>query len=593
MPRANFARYHLALAHTLAALFKHAFCVVKGRQWLSSPGDVNDMVESMDKDLGKEAMDMIRTRECCNWAVRVLHLLLVKAPGCRTDRPQPELNQELENVAVRYYSNLAGGKAMSTELLREELRHLRQLLGAITSSFPGIPLPDVEEMQTPTSAEIERLFEQIDADNGTHRQEYGPTQVQDQIRDEDTMSFVNFCLREGNMSPVVFSYLGKGAQGQVFKALSVKDFGRLVAVKKLDLGLVEDEAEKERLKERAHREAKILKEIRHDNVVRFIDYSRTFHILVMEHIDGITLAQCLKQWYDPSKPGGLVRMPWQHTKKWVMELASGMAHVHQNGIVHRDLKTENILICSTNRLVIVDFGISKNLLHDATITLPDQIPGTLLYVSPEHIPEDVPRGGGRPMTATATATVLPCSDVFTIGIIWHEMLTSYTPFEPMALDLAADVDRDSESVRSHASKPSMYLFHIPRMKSKIREHPRKLPLLAGVPDPLEKVIVKCMQARPKDRFDTACELLSGLEEAFRLTEAGPISHDQPSHAADLVPQDPLDPESPVPASVQPEIDASYEEEESSSDPDDDDDEDSVDEVCRFASSPLCFFLVVR
>ena len=136
----------------------------------------------------------------------------------------------------------------------------------------------------------------------------------------------------------------------------------------------------------------------------------------MEFING----EPLDEWLDKCYSNGRSGVTLEVTLPIVKQVAEGMAAVHAENIAHRDLKPGNLIFDEvTGKLVIVDFGLSKMHNSNSTMTSTNNQIGTLLYMSPEQIDGDI-EGISFP------------SDIWSIGIIWHEMLTNYTPFEPSA-----------------------------------------------------------------------------------------------------------------------------------------------------------------
>jgi predicted Ser/Thr protein kinase len=199
--------------------------------------------------------------------------------------------------------------------------------------------------------------------------------------------------------------VGKGGMGTVFEA-------NLIAADsnhgKLALKICDANASK-----RAEREAGILKrlsDLNHDNIVKFFDsaFEDSHLVIIMELIKGQSLDEWLEHRYSPGNSG----VTFTETQPIVKQLVQGMSAVHAIGIVHRDLKPANLVFDQeTGKLVIVDFGLSKLQNTNTTLTAANCQLGTLLYMSPEQFKGDV-----REISCS--------SDVWAIGVEWHEMLTS-------------------------------------------------------------------------------------------------------------------------------------------------------------------------
>eukprot|EP00961_Rhodomonas_salina_P298867 3938444-Rhodomonas_salina.1 len=170
---------------------------------------------------------------------------------------------------------------------------------------------------------------------------------------------------------------------------------------------------------RAEREAEILRRLtkieNHENVVRFIDSAihNNHYVIIMELVRGISLEEWLEK-------RGRESCKWQESKEIMLGIAAGMAEVHKIEISHRDLKPGNVMFDeASGKVVIVDFGLSKQSNASQTMTVVGGAGfGTKPYMSPEQVDPEFGE------------VYLP-SDVWAIGIIWHEILSGITPFEPI------------------------------------------------------------------------------------------------------------------------------------------------------------------
>jgi serine/threonine protein kinase len=197
--------------------------------------------------------------------------------------------------------------------------------------------------------------------------------------------------------------LGAGAMAEVWLATDTQ-LGRLVALKRLRA-----EADPQRFEREAHAVASLS----HPNIARLFDYGsedgRPY--MVFEHLPGGTLEDRLA----PGEP-----LDDSDTQAIATEVAAGLAHAHEHGLVHRDLKPTNILFDEEGRAKITDFGIARMSGAD-TLTEAGTLVGTAAYMSPEQA------SGGA---------VTPASDVYSFGVILFRMLTGRLPFEsPNAVDL--------------------------------------------------------------------------------------------------------------------------------------------------------------
>ena len=292
--------------------------------------------------------------------------------------------------------------------------------------------------------------------------------------------------------------VGKGGMGTVFEA-------KLIAADsnhgKLALKICDADASG-----RAEREAEILKrlsELNHDNIVKFFDsaFEDSHLVIIMELIKGQALDEWLEHRYSHGKSG----VTFTETQPIVKQLVQGMSAVHAIDIAHRDLKPANLVFDEvTGKLVIVDFGLSKQHNTNTTVTAANCQLGTLLYMSPEQFKGDVKE-------------ISFSSDVWAIGVVWHEMLTSHTPFEPVSTQ--AHADSSAASKRRSFSK-----WEEKEMMDKVAEKgARKLPLLEvrNVPSQIIGTIAKCLCFERKDRYRDAQELFHQIAGVFQELENKP------------------------------------------------------------------------
>ena len=195
----------------------------------------------------------------------------------------------------------------------------------------------------------------------------------------------------------IVRWLGGGGMGRVYEALDT-ELGERVALKVLRAGLSEDALE------RFRREVRLTRRIQHRNVARMFDIGDHSgdKFLTMELVDGESLARALGE---PT--------PWPRLAQLAMQIASGLAAAHVAGVVHRDLKPDNILLeRATQRAVITDFGIARST-DDAAVTQLGTVVGTPRYMAPEQL-------AGHPVDARA--------DVFSLGVILYELATGGRPW---------------------------------------------------------------------------------------------------------------------------------------------------------------------
>ncbi len=270
----------------------------------------------------------------------------------------------------------------------------------------------------------------------------------------------------------ILSPLGSGGMGEVYKARDPK-LDRRVAIKILPQGLAEDPE----IRARFEREAKAVAALSHPNILGIFDFgwdgSRAY--AVMELLEGTSLRHLLEE--------GAI--PPRKALEWAIQIARGVGAAHEKGIVHRDLKPDNLFLTVDGQIKVLDFGLAKPVEQpfDAASTLPPGAPnrtalsragaviGTVGYMSPEQL-------RGQPVD--------PRSDIFSFGVVLYEMLTGRRPFGGAS---------GAESVTAI-----------------LRDEPPELSGLRGpVPPGLERVVFRCLEKRPQDRFQTMKDLAFGLE----------------------------------------------------------------------------------
>lgn len=249
----------------------------------------------------------------------------------------------------------------------------------------------------------------------------------------------------------------------VYKAYDVR-MERNVAVKVIRTDLF-GKAVIERILKRFEREAKAVAKLSHPNIVGLIDYGEYEGepYLVLEYLPGGTL----KEWMN-GKP-----IPWQEAVRLVIPIANALEYAHEQKIIHRDVKPDNILLTIKGEPMLSDFGIAKTLeLEDGhTLTGTGVGVGTPEYMSPEQ-------GMGREVDER--------TDVYSMGIILYELITGRKPFiadTPMAV------------VLKHMTDP------LPSPHQFVRD----------LPKPVEQVLLKALAKDPNDRYPDAGALAAAME----------------------------------------------------------------------------------
>ena len=259
----------------------------------------------------------------------------------------------------------------------------------------------------------------------------------------------------------ILDKLGEGGMGVVYKAEDTR-LDRPVALKFLPTHLLGD-AE---VRKRFEREAKASAALSHSNVctVHEIDEADGKTFIAMEFIEGKSLDSTIAE--------GPLKI--EQALDIAQQVAKGLEAAHKKGIVHRDIKPQNIMIADDGHVTIMDFGLAQ-LTQASLLTRPDQTMGTTFYMSPEQT-----EGSGTDHR----------TDIWALGVVIYEMITSQRPFK-------GDYD-----------KAVMY--------SILNEEPEPITgLRTGVPVPIEALVGKCLAKSAVDRYQHADELLVDLRAIAR------------------------------------------------------------------------------
>ncbi len=260
-------------------------------------------------------------------------------------------------------------------------------------------------------------------------------------------------------------FIGKGGMALVYRAVDRRT-GHSVAVKILRPEYNQD-AE---FCSRFEREAVAASKMSHHNIVNLLDVGQddNMRYLVMEYVRGRTLKEVIKQ-KGPLKPAVAAQIG--------IRILSALQHAHKNGIIHRDIKPQNILVHSDGLIKVGDFGIAR-VVGSNTISTDDMVMGSVHYFSPEQ-------AKGEPVTAA--------SDLYSVGVVLYEMLTGRPPF-------------DGETPIAIAMQ------HIGSKAQPIRE------IEPSVPPAMERVVEKAMEKRPERRYQSALEMAQDLQRAMQEPE---------------------------------------------------------------------------
>lgn len=259
--------------------------------------------------------------------------------------------------------------------------------------------------------------------------------------------------------------VGSGGMAVVYKGVDTL-LQRQVAVKVLRESFAGDPA----FLARFRREAQAAARLDHPNIVTVYDVGQDGdrHYIVMEYVDGVDLKTWIRQ---------KGRLSINEALNIGMQIAAGVGHAHKAGVIHCDIKPQNVLVATDGRAKVTDFGIARAL-SESGLTEAETVWGSPLYFSPEQ-------AAGDPLT--------PASDVYSIGIVIYEMLAGAPPFQ--------------------AEKPAaLALMHM-------REEPPPLAVRnPQVPPQLEWIIRKVLAKEPSARYRTADQLAHVLEEYRRHGE---------------------------------------------------------------------------
>jgi serine/threonine protein kinase len=295
--------------------------------------------------------------------------------------------------------------------------------------------------------------------------------------------------------------LGRGGRGVVYLARHQKS-QKLVAVKVLSLSVLPSAVAIERFR----REARAAAKLEHPAIVKVteIDQDLGRPYLVMDHVDGRNLAEELDQVRElldqtgankaseglPSSsllPDGPESLPTA-VATLVKKLAEALHHAHENGIVHRDIKPQNILVDEAGEPHLVDFGLARDD-GESTITQKGEVEGTPNYMSPEQVRAERDQIDRR-------------TDIYSLGVVLYEMLTLRRPFDaPTARQVMHNITRS--------------------LPERVRR------LNASIPASLETICQKAMSKRRRDRYETAAEFAQDLgrylnRQAILAKAPGPV-----------------------------------------------------------------------
>ena len=256
--------------------------------------------------------------------------------------------------------------------------------------------------------------------------------------------------------------IGVGGMANVYKAYDSID-ERVVAVKILR----DEHMENDELLRRFRNESKAIAVLSHPNIVKVYDvsFNEDIQYIVMEHIDGITL----KEYIEQQKV-----LRWKEAVHFTVQILRALQHAHDKGIVHRDIKPQNIMLLEDGTIKVADFGIAR-FARASQHTVTDKAIGSVHYISPEQAKGELSDEK---------------SDIYSIGVMLYEMTTGTLPF-----DADSPVSVALKQIQSQAKRPRV--------------------INPDIPEGLEDITIRAMQKEPARRYQSAAEMLRDIDEFKR------------------------------------------------------------------------------
>lgn len=253
--------------------------------------------------------------------------------------------------------------------------------------------------------------------------------------------------------------IGVGGMADIYRARDIQE-DRIVAVKILKTEF----AGSDEFLRRFRNESKAIALLSHTNIVKIYDVGFTDKVqfIVMEYVDGITLTDYIEQ-------QGVLK--WRDAVHFTVQVLRALQHAHDRGIVHRDVKSSNIMLLRDGTIKVMDFGIAR-FNRENNKTMSEKTIGSVHYISPEQARGDITDER---------------SDIYSVGVALYEMLTGRKPFDgdtPVAIALK-------------------HMQSTPKRPSELNE---------TIPEGLEQIVLRAMQKEPSARYQTAGEMINDLEE---------------------------------------------------------------------------------
>lgn len=330
--------------------------------------------------------------------------------------------------------------------------------------------------------------------------------------------------------------IGVGGMADIYRARDIQE-DRIVAVKILKTEF----AGSDEFLRRFRNESKAIALLSHPNIVKIYDVGFTDKVqfIVMEYVDGITLTDYIEQ-------QGVLK--WRDAVHFTVQILRALQHAHDRGIVHRDVKSSNIMLLRDGTIKVMDFGIARfNRENNKTVS--EKTIGSVHYISPEQARGDITDER---------------SDIYSVGVALYEMLTGKKPFDgdtPVAIALK-------------------HMQSAPKKPTEINE---------TIPEGLEQIVLRAMQKEPYQRYQTAGEMIKDLEDfkknpsiifdyKYNSTDGSTKYFDRPVPAAEQ--------ERTRRKKLEPEAEPEYDDPDDEDDDDYDDDDDDDDDEYAERRSPL-------
>ncbi len=252
--------------------------------------------------------------------------------------------------------------------------------------------------------------------------------------------------------------IGVGGMADVYKAYDVEEC-REVAVKVLRNEFINNDEFLQRFKN----ESKAVSMLSHPNIVKVLDvgFNDDIRYIVMEYIDGITLKEYIDQ---------QGKLDWKETAHLITQILRALQHAHDRGIIHRDIKPQNIMMFMDGSIKVMDFGIAK-FTYELGITATAQTIGSVHYISPEQASGKTTDGK---------------SDIYSVGILMYEMLTGKKPFDTDNPVTVAIMQMNNTAEKPRSVNPD-------------------------IPEGMEEIVLKAIEKNPVDRYQSARDMIKDIE----------------------------------------------------------------------------------